>query len=94
MDVTSSTSAAASVTAIVNSPQPQPQQQAPVAKSNEQSAQESAVVKISAQAQQLNNAENQNNGQTSETKPKEAAEPSGIQLMEGETKGGRVSTFA
>ena len=96
MDVTSSTSAtsSASLTAIVNSPQPQPQQPAPAAKTSEQSTQESTVVNISAQAQQLNRAENQNNGERNETQAKETAEPSGIQFMEGETKGGRISTFA
>jgi hypothetical protein len=97
MDVTSSTSAAASLSAIVNSPQPQPQQPAPAAKTSEQNPPESTVVKLSAQAQQLNRAETQNtqnNGERNETQAKETAEPSGIQFMEGETKGGRISTFA
>lgn len=114
MDVTSSTS----LSALVNSQQAQlqPQQPAPAAKTSEPSPQDSTVVKISAQAQQLSRAENQNiennvqnknqakeqsnvqsnqhSEQASESKPKEAAEPSGIQLVEGETKGGRVSTYA
>jgi hypothetical protein len=53
------------------------------------------VVKLSAQAQQMNRAENQNNNtERAETRPQEVAEPPGIQFMEGENKGGRVNTFA
>ena len=91
MDINNAT--AVSVGAIVNSPQPQP-----VAPKNDQQPekqQDSTVVKLSAQAQQMNRAENQNiNTERAETKPQEAAEPPGIQFMEGENKGGRVNTFA
>lgn len=91
MDVSNAT--AASVSAIVNGPQPQP----PAPKSDKQpeKQQDSTVVKLSAQAQQMSRAENQNiNTERAETKPQEAAEPPGIQFMEGENKGGRVNTFA
>lgn len=85
--------AAASVDAIVNSPQPQPQ--APKNDKQPEKQQDSTVVKLSAQAQQMNRAENQNNNtERAETRPEEVAEPPGIQFMEGEKKGGRVNTFA
>lgn len=91
MDVSNAT--AASVSAIVNSPQQQP----PAPKSDKQpeKQQDSTVIKLSAQAQQMNRAENQNiNTERAETRPQEAAEPPGIQFMEGESKGGNVNTFA
>jgi len=49
--------------------------------------QASSVVNLSAQGLALNQ------GEQSETVVKEAAEPPGIQFMEGENKGGRVNTF-
>lgn len=65
-------------------PEKQPEQQ-----------QESTVVKLSAQAQQMNRTENQNNNtERAETRPQEAAEPPGIKFMEGANKGGNVNTFA
>ena len=89
MDV--SNVAATSVSTIVNSPQPQ--QTAPKNEKQPENQKDSTVVKLSAQAQQLHRTENQNTERT-ETKPKEAAEPPGIKLMEGESKGGRVNTYA
>lgn len=91
MDVSNAT--ATSVSAIVNGPQQQP----PAPKNDKQpeKQQDSTVVKLSVQAQQMSRAENQNNNtERAETKPQEAAEPPGIQFMEGENKGGRVNTFA
>ena len=91
MDVSNAT--ATSVSAIVNSPQ----QQLPAPKNDRQpdKQQDATVVKLSAQAQQMNRAENQNNNtERAETRPQEVAEPPGIQFMEGENKGGRVNTFA
>lgn len=89
--------AATSVSALVNSPQSQP----PAPKNDKQPEKQpekqadSAVVKLSEKAQQMNRAEKQNNNaERAETRPQETAEPSGIQFMEGENKGGRVNTFA
>lgn len=79
------------VSALVNSQQPQPP--APNNDQPPQEQQDSTVVKLSERAKQLNSAENQNN-KRSETRPQEAAEPPGIQFMTGETRGGRVNTFA
>ncbi|MDD2915721.1 MAG: hypothetical protein PHP70_10445 [Gallionella sp.] len=85
---------ATSVGAIVNSPQPQP----PAPQNDKQSEKQqnsSVVVKLSAQAQQMSRTETQNiNTERAETRPQETAEPSGIQFMEGENKGGRINTFA
>lgn len=94
MDVNSAT--ATSVGALVNSPQPQPATPKHDKPSREQQdQQDSTVVKLSSQAQQLHRAENQNNNTVrAVTKPKEAAEPTGIRLMEGKSKGGHVNTFA
>jgi hypothetical protein len=79
--------------ALVNSPQAQPA--APKQGRKQEDQQESAVVKISKQAQQLSRADEQNNNTArAVTKPKEAAEPTGIRLMEGKSKGGHVNTFA
>lgn len=88
--------AANSVSALVNSPQPQQQ---PAPKSDNQpkpqQQQDSVVVQLSDRAKDMNRAESQNNDAgRAETKPKEAAKPPGIQFMAGETKGGRVNTFA
>lgn len=91
MDVSNATST--SVSAIVNNPQLQP----PAPKNDKQpeKQQDSTVVKLSAQAQQMSRAENQNNNtERTETRPQEVAEPPGIQFMEGESKGGNVNTFA
>ena len=92
MDVTNttSTSATSSVGTLINSPQPT----APKSDKPSQEQQDSTVVKLSAQAQQMSRAENQNNTERAETKAKETTEPSGIQFMEGESKSGRVNTFA
>ena len=95
MDVNSAT--ATSIGALVNSPQPQPA--APKSDQRDKQTkeqQDSAVVKLSAQAQQLHRAENQNNNVERQvvTKSKEAAEPPGIRLMEARTKGGHVNTYA
>lgn len=85
---------ATSVGAIVNSPQPQP----PAPQNDKQPEKQqnsSVVVKLSAQAQQMSRTEKQNiNTERAETRPQETAEPSGIQFMEGENKGGRINTFA
>ena len=94
MDVSNAT--ATSVSALVNSTQqqPAPVNEKPPERQPEQK-QESAVVKLSAQAQQMNRAENQNNDtERAETRPQEVAEPPGIKFMEGENKGGNVNTFA
>lgn len=91
MDVSNAT--ATSVSALVNSPQPQP----PAPKNDKQpdKQQDSTVVKLSDQAQQMSRAKDQNiNTERAETRPQEKAEPSGIQFMEGESKGGRINTFA
>jgi len=85
-----SASAATSVGALVNSPQ----QPAPKSDKPSQEQQDSTVVKLSKQAQQLHRAESQNNPQQAETKTKEAAKAPGIQFMEGDSKRGRVSTYA
>ena len=95
MDVSNAT--ATSVSALVNSVQPQqsaPASEKQAAKQPEQQ-QESAVVKLSAEAQQMNRTENQNNNtERAETRPQEVAEPPGIKFMEGESMGGNVNTFA
>lgn len=79
---------------------------APQAAKPEQGLQSSSVVTLSAQAQQMNNAEAQANSTTraetrtnidterAETRPQEMKEPPGIQFMAGEEKNGRISTFA
>ncbi len=91
MDVSNAT--ATSVSALVNSPQPQPT--APKNDKQPEKQQDSTVVKLSNQAQQMSRAQDQNNNtERTETRPQEKAEPSGIQFMEGESKGGRVNTFA
>lgn len=87
-----SNSTASSVSALVSTPQPQPT--APQTGNKPQEQQDSTVVKLSAQAQQMNRAENQRNTERNESQAKETAEPPGIQFMEGESKGGRVNTFA
>jgi len=63
-----------------------------------QNQQNSTVVKLSTEGQQLSRAD-ANNPQSSNTESnvppaKVNAEPPGIQLIVGENKGGRVSTFA
>lgn len=94
---------ATSLTQLVNSPQPQPV--APQPARPERGAQESTVVRLSDQAQQLNRAESQAgaaraetrtnvNTERAETRPQEKAEPPGIQFMEGEDRNGRINTFA
>lgn len=90
MDVSNAT--ASSVSALVNTPQPQPP--TPQTGNKPQEQQDSTVVKLSAQAQQMNRAENQRSTERNESQAKETAEPPGIQFMEGESKGGRVNTFA
>lgn len=91
MDV--SKAIATSVNAAVNGAQQ------PVPKNDKQSEepqekqQNSTVVKLSEKAQQMNRAENRNT-ERAETRQQEAAEPPGIQLIEGEKKGGRVNTLA
>lgn len=93
MDV--SNTIATSVNAAVNSPQqPSPKNDKQPEKQQEKQP-DSTVVKLSEKAQQMNRAENQNNNtERAETRPQEAAEPPGIQLIEGEKKGGRVNTLA
>lgn len=98
------TPAATSLSQLVNTPQPQTA--APQTARPEQGAQDSSVVKLSAQAQQLNSAETQANNATraetqtntnterAETRPQEMKEPPGIQFMTGEDKNGRINTFA
>jgi hypothetical protein len=81
----------------------QAQDQQPPAKATNdakpvQNQQGSTVVKLSAEGQQLSRADINSpqspNSESTEPPAKETAEPSGIQLIEGESKGGRVSTFA
>lgn len=85
--------AAASVSAIVNSPQPPKNDKQPEKRPEKQP--DSTVVKLSEKARQMSRAENQNNNtERAETRPQETAEPPGIQFMEGTNKGGRVNTFA
>ncbi|HXU94467.1 MAG TPA: hypothetical protein VFP33_12500 [Gallionella sp.] len=62
----------------------------------EQGLQNSTVVKLSAQAQQMSRAETQTNVNTerAETRPREMKEPAGIQFMSGEEKNGRINTYA
>ena len=81
--------AATPVSAIASSPQ----QSAP--KNEKQSLRQdnSAVVKLSAQARQLSRAENVDTVRA-EIKPKEMAVPPGIQFLKGESKGGQVNTYA
>jgi len=91
MDVSNAT--ATSVSALVNSPQPQPA--VPKNEKPPEKQQDSTVVKLSDQAQQMSRAKDQNNNtERAETRPQEKVEPPGIQFMEGENKGGRVNTFA
>lgn len=91
MDI--SNAIATSVSTIVNSPQPQPS--GPKNELQPEKQQDSIVVKLSEQAQQMNRTKDQNiNTERAETKPQENAEPPGIQFMEGERKGGRINTFA
>jgi len=93
MDVSKAT--VTSISAIVNSPQSQ--SQPPASKNDKQTEkrQDATVVKLSAQAQQMSRAENQNNNtERAETKPQEAAEPLGIRFIEGASKGSSVNTFA
>ncbi|HEX5337830.1 MAG TPA: hypothetical protein VFW53_05280 [Gallionella sp.] len=103
MEINSAT--ATSVAQLVNSQQPAPQTPAATAKpsSPDQSApsgqpqnSDSAVVKLSAQAQQLNRSEQNVNTQRAETRPQEVAEPPGIQLLPGEEKnnGKTINTYA
>lgn len=60
----------------------------------------STIVTLSAEAQKLsqsNTNQNQNKAVAAENTPsvpKEANEASGIQFMEGQTRGGRISTYA
>jgi len=93
MDV--SNVAATSVSTIVNSPQsPQTAQQtAPKNEKQPENQKDSTVVKLSAQARQLNRTENHNT-ERAEAKQKEAAPPPGLQVVQGESKGGHVNTFA
>ena len=87
----SSASTATSLGALINNTQ----QQQPATKNEKQPQdQNSVVVKLSEQAQQMNRAENQKNTEQAETNTKETAEPQGIQFMEGESKSGRVNTYA
>jgi hypothetical protein len=100
-----SSPAATSLTQLVNSPQPQAPQSAPASRT-ETASQDSSVVRISSQAQELNRSENQSNAATraetrtnvnterAETRPQEKAEPPGIQFVEGEDRNGRINTFA
>jgi hypothetical protein len=77
-------------------------QQLPAKEANDakpaQNQQSSTVVKLSAEGQQLSradiNSSQSSNSESTEPPAKETAEPSGIQLIEGESKGGRVNTFA
>lgn len=89
-----SNATASSIGAAVNNPQIQPPPPAP--KSDKPQGEDSAsVVKLSAQAQQMSHAESQNkNTERSQASAKEVAEPPGIQLLKGDSKGGRVDTFA
>ena len=87
MDVNNAT--AASIGMIAASPQPY----APKNDRQPEKQQDSTVVKLSAQAQQMNRGENRNS-ENAETRTQESAEPLGIQFLEGEKKGGRVDTFA
>lgn len=98
-----SNATATSLTQIVNSPQPQPV--APQPSRLEQGAQDSTVVRLSDQAQQLNRSESQAGAtraetrtnvdtERAETRPQERAEPPGIQFVEGEDRNGRINTFA
>lgn len=110
MEVNSTT--AASVSQLLSSQQ-QPASQPAAAKSAEpqlQAAQESAVVKLSAEAVKLNQSENQPETQASnsaraetqtnvnteraEPRPQENTEPPGIQFVEDGNKNGRINTFA
>lgn len=84
---------AASPSPLLNTPQPAA---APQTAKPEQGQQDSSVVKLSAQAQQMNRAETQANVDTERaaTRPQERTEPPGIQFMAGEDKNGRINTFA
>lgn len=81
----------------VNTPQPAaPQHASPQSANPEQGQQSSSVVKLSAQAQQMNRAETRTNVNTerAETRPQEMKEPPGIQFMAGEERNGRINTYA
>ncbi|BBI99870.1 hypothetical protein FGKAn22_15630 [Ferrigenium kumadai] len=81
----------------VNTPQPAASRTpAPQSAKPAQGQQDSSVVKLSAQAQQMNRAETQTNINTerAETRPQEMKEPPGIQFMAGEERNGRINTYA
>lgn len=82
-----------SLGAIVNSPQPQPvipKNDKPVEKEEG-----STIVKLSAQAQRMDRGNAQDNKiGPDEGLSQENTEPSGIEFMQGEKKGGRINTFA
>lgn len=90
MDVSNATAASVSVMAG-NPQQPVPVSEKQPEKQPEKQ-QDSTVVKLSEQAQQMNRAGNRS-AEHAETRSQEATEPPGIQFMEGENKGGRVNTF-
>lgn len=91
MDI--SNAVATSVNTIANSPQPHPS--GPKNDLRPDVQQDSVVVKLSEQAQQMNRAKDMNiDTERAETRPQENAEPPGIQFMQGEKKGGRINTFA
>lgn len=101
MEINSAT--ATSVAQLVNSQQPAPQTPAATGKpsqpdqstpSSQPQNQDSAVVKLSTQAQQMNRAEQNVNTQRAETRPQEVIEPPGIQFMAGDDKGRNVNTYA
>lgn len=104
MEINSAT--ATSVAQLVNNKQALPQEAVAVtstpvsadqsAQSNQPQNSDSAVVKLSAQAQQLNRVEQNIGTQRAETRPQEVAEPPGIQFMAGEerTSGNIINTYA
>ena len=69
----------------------------PPAPKNDKPAQEqqnSTVVKLSDQAQQMHRAESQNNVQQAVAAPNEAAKTAGVQFMQGDSKHGHINTYA
>lgn len=93
MDISNSAATSTAVSQLVNKQQIQPPPQRPEKPSNNENERSSSVVKLSAQAQQLLQAEKANEDQAA-TRTDKVAEPSGIQFISGDSKGGKVNTFA
>ena len=93
----------ANITSVNPASAPSPSQPANADRSEKSNIEpkSSTVVNISDEAKRLNEAKNAERAiapnatsENNETKSKETSEAPGIQFMEGESKNGRVSTYA